>query len=259
MHVRLLPAGAGSLAGGVADGPPRTIYVQSAKGGISATLSSDFTVIFGRNEPDVHVCVGENDPYVSRQHGSVRRDGGGWTLRNDGRQPILFPGPNLLLNGHEKPLAEGYTPLFIRTSPRHCHLIEVLVIPSAAQPESRVRHDDVTEHRHLHLDDTERLVMVVLSQRYLRHESHPQPLSWNQLAEQLNEIEGGDAWTRKRAEKAVEQVRLRASRTGVPGLTRDEVGEPVGNALNHNLITALLLSATLVPPDLRAIGEAVDW
>jgi hypothetical protein len=45
---------------------------------------------------------------------------------------------------------------------------------------------------------------------------------------------------------------------GVMGLTRDEVGEPVGNALNHNLITELLLSATLVPPDLREI-DVLEW
>ena len=42
------------------------------------------------------------------------------------------------------------------------------------------------------------------------------------------------------------------------GMVRDEVGEPVGNALNHNLISELLLTATLVPPELAAIG-ALDW
>jgi hypothetical protein len=44
----------------------------------------------------------------------------------------------------------------------------------------------------------------------------------------------------------------------VAGLTRDEVGEPVGNALNHNLITELLLTTTLVPPDLAEI-DVLDW
>ncbi|MGH3874906.1 MAG: hypothetical protein ACRDSR_25960 [Pseudonocardiaceae bacterium] len=34
---------------------------------------------------------------------------------------------------------------------------------------------------------------------------------------------------------------------------RNEVGEPVGNALNHKLILELLLSTTLVPPDLRLL------
>ena len=45
----------------------------------------------------------------------------------------------------------------------------------------------------------------------------------------------------------------RLSRGGAPGLTREEVGEPVGNALNHNLLGELLLSTTLVPPDLARI------
>ncbi|GLY83134.1 hypothetical protein Airi02_010640 [Actinoallomurus iriomotensis] len=34
-------------------------------------------------------------------------------------------------------------------------------------------------------------------------------------------------------------------------LTHAEIGEPVGNALNHNL----LLSTTLVPPDLAVLDE----
>lgn len=48
-------------------------------------------------------------------------------------------------------------------------------------------------------------------------------------------------------------VRRRLARREVRGLTRDEVGEPVGNALNHNLLLELLLSTTLVPPDLRLV------
>lgn len=254
-----MPPGAGSLAAGVAGGRPGTIYLQSAKGGISATLRSGFTVVFGRNEPDVHVCVGGNDPQVSRRHGSVRSDGRCWTLRNEGQLPIVFPGPVLVLSGDERPIQDGYTPLFIRSAPQRAHLIEVLVTPSPAAAQPTARPDEETVQNRLTLTGTERLVMVALAQRYLRHDAHPQPLSWNQLAEQLNEIEGGTAWTRKRAEKAVEQVRLRAARAGVPGLTRDEVGEPVGNALNHNLITALLWSATLVPPDLAALGDTLEW
>jgi hypothetical protein len=41
----------------------------------------------------------------------------------------------------------------------------------------------------------------------------------------------------------------------VPGLTREEVGEPVGNALNDNLIRELVLSTTLVPPDLALLDD----
>ncbi|WP_212612401.1 hypothetical protein [Pseudonocardia hierapolitana] len=51
----------------------------------------------------------------------------------------------------------------------------------------------------------------------------------------------------------VGRVRARLSRAGVAGLTREEVSGPVGNALNHNLITELVRSTTLVPPDLRRL------
>lgn len=51
----------------------------------------------------------------------------------------------------------------------------------------------------------------------------------------------------------VAAIRARLSREGVPGLVREEVGEPVGNALNDNLMRELVLSTTLVPPDLALI------
>jgi len=38
-------------------------------------------------------------------------------------------------------------------------------------------------------------------------------------------------------------------------LTRDEVGDPVGNALNHNMLVELVSSAVLVPPDLRVLDD----
>jgi hypothetical protein len=43
---------------------------------------------------------------------------------------------------------------------------------------------------------------------------------------------------------------------GVSGLTREESGEPVGSALNDNLLRELLLSTTLVPPDLALLGHS---
>lgn len=54
-------------------------------------------------------------------------------------------------------------------------------------------------------------------------------------------------------EHLVVGVRTRLSRDGVAGLTRAEIGEPVGNSLNHNLLRELLLSTTLVPPDLALL------
>jgi hypothetical protein len=54
-------------------------------------------------------------------------------------------------------------------------------------------------------------------------------------------------------EHLVARVRARLSRAGVAGLTREEVTGPVGNALNHNLLTEMVRSTTLVPPDLRRL------
>jgi hypothetical protein len=108
------------------------------------------------------------------------------------------------------------------------------------------------------LDNDERLALIVLGRRYLRHEAYPQPLTWRDTAEDLVTLTGDPRWNQRRVERLVEGVRKRLHAPGVGGLTREEVGEPVGNALNHNLITELLLSTTLVPPDLAEI-DVLDW
>lgn len=69
----------------------------------------------------------------------------------------------------------------------------------------------------------------------------------------------GAGWTQKKVEHMVVVVRDRLAHDGVAGMTREEVGEPVGNMLNHNLLTELLVSTTLVPPDLNLLdGELGD-
>jgi len=50
-------------------------------------------------------------------------------------------------------------------------------------------------------------------------------------------------------------VRAWLSQAGVARLTPEEVGEPVGNTLNHNLLTELVQSSTLVPPDLAVLDD----
>jgi len=64
-------------------------------------------------------------------------------------------------------------------------------------------------------------------------------------------------WSAKRVEHVVADVRARLSARGVHGLVREEVGEPVGNALNDNLLRELVLSTTLVPTDLAPGAAAV--
>lgn len=250
----MLPAGTGSLARGLPPAPVGTLFVLGDRGGIAVAPAVRFSVIFGRNEPEVHVCVGWGDPGVSRQHGSLRHDGQRWVVRNTGRLPIRLPGSHLLLSGHAEPLAVAYTPLFIRSAHGREHLLEVRVAgPALAEPPGV--GDDASTHRVAlwELSERERLVAVALGQRYLRHEAFPQPLSWNQVAEQLGRLRPEEPWTAKRAEHVITAVRERLAGRGVPGLTRAEVGEPIGNALNHNLMMELLLSTTLVPPDLKLL------
>jgi hypothetical protein len=86
-------------------------------------------------------------------------------------------------------------------------------------------------------------------------EAHPQPLTWRQAYEHLNDLKPDAGWTAKKVEHKVTTVRDRLSRGGVPGLTREEVGEPVGNTLNQNLIRELMESTTLVPPDLALLDD----
>ncbi|MGH3909742.1 MAG: FHA domain-containing protein, partial [Pseudonocardiaceae bacterium] len=251
----LLPAGTGSLARGLPPCPRGTLFVLGERGGISAASTAGFTVVFGRSVLDAHVCVGENDRRVSRRQGTLRSDGKRWTIHNAGTVPIRFPGSQLLLYGHEELLPVAYTPLFIRTAPGREHLLEVRVAGNPSTP-STACHDQLTEKPEMwELTERERLVLVVLSQRYLRHEAHPQPLSWSQVAEELGELQPHVRWTAKQAEHVVGGVRNRLVKQDVRGLTRLEVGEPVGNALNHNLLVELLLSTTLVPPDLRMLDE----
>ncbi|MGQ0838163.1 hypothetical protein [Actinokineospora sp.] len=103
------------------------------------------------------------------------------------------------------------------------------------------------------LTPDERLVLVAMGQRYLLHEARPQPLSRQQTAELLAELQPHSTWTHRRVEHMVIDVRARLSTGGVYGLVREEVGEPVGNALNDNLFRELVLSTTLVPPDLALL------
>ncbi|WP_279582173.1 hypothetical protein [Fodinicola feengrottensis] len=72
-EVNLLSQGTGSLARGVPPVQPGTLFVLGVHGGMSVSPNSRFTLVFGRNEPEVHVCVGVDDPRVSRRQGHQLR------------------------------------------------------------------------------------------------------------------------------------------------------------------------------------------
>jgi hypothetical protein len=251
-----LPATHGSLALGVPASRPGTIFALAIAGGIAIKPRQGRTIVFGRNRPEVHVCVGEDDPQVSRQHGLLTHHRGQWRVSNTGRLPLRMPGSRKLFPDEEPaPLGEGYTPLFVQGSRGREHLLELYVSGADGQRPSS-RHGDPTQlPRIWRLHKDERLALIVLGQQYLLHEAHPHPLTWRQAAEQLAELQPGAGWTPKRVEHAITSVRTRLSKEGVPGLTREEVGEPVGNTLNDNLLTELVASTTLVPPDLAILDE----
>lgn len=252
--VQLLSPDTGSLARGLPPAPAGTLFALSRFGGIRVAPSSRMTIVFGRNEPDVHVCVGPDDLGISRRHGFFTHDGTRWSVHNMGKLPFRLPGSRLVLTGESEPLPTAYTPIFIRTAPGREHLLETRISGQNAPDGNPVYDQDTARPVRWQLSGREHLVLVVLGQRYLRHEAFPQPLTWDTVAAELHELQPAEGWTAKRAARAVAGVRERMVRLGATGLTREEVGEPVGNALNHNLILELLLSASIVPPDLDLLG-----
>lgn len=253
-RVDILPAGGASLAYGIPPAAPGTLFVQGPGGGMRVAPDSGFTVVFGRCEPDVHICVGAHDQHVSRRQGLIRHDGSRWMLYNTGKVAIRLPG-RLVLGGHEAELPTSFTPLFI-LGPEQEHLLETRVA-TRPRPRPGDRHEIPTaDPDGWELDDdVERLVLTCLARRYLAQEPNPQPLTWAQVADELNRVRPGEGWNVRRAARVVEKVRMRLS-PHVPGLLEEEIPPPIGNALNHNLINALLVSATLVQTDLLQLESA---
>lgn len=242
------------LESGLPDRPaPGMIYALSLEGGIAFGPKEGRSILFGRNRDDVHVCLGGKDRAVSREHGRLTHRAGRWWVDALGRTPVRLPGSRLVFPQDEPvSLPEGYTPLFVRGSQRREHLMELYVVPESGYRPPDV-HTAATNQKTWALSEEERLVMVALAQRYLLHEEFPQPVSRREAAEALDRVQPDGKWSDRRVERIATRVRSRLSRKGVRGLTREEVGEPVGNALNHHLIVELLHSAMLVPPDLRWI------
>lgn len=255
----ILSPGHSSLALGVPPAAPGTIYALAIAGGIVFGPREGRKILFGRNKPEVHVCVGEDDRRVSRLHGQLMHEKNQWWVSNTGRLPIRLPGSRLLFTNEEPmPLTEGYTPMFVGGSSGREHLLELFVTGLDGEAPMSNHRDPTHPPKTWRLDPTERIALIVLGQRYLLHEARPQPLSWLQAANQLAQLQPDANWTTKRVEHLVVKVRTRLSKGGVAGLTREEMDEPIGNSLNHNLIRELLTSTTLVPPDLHLLNYGDD-
>jgi hypothetical protein len=244
----------------------RTIAVPGAlsvAGGITALPEEGTVLRFGRNRSEVDICVGEDDLQVSRVHGLLTCLRGQWWLDAVGRTPIRMPGAVLLHSDADPvPIPTGFTPLFLQGSRGREHQLELYVAGAAGRRPPSQPSNVTEEPRRWRLSPVERLVLVVLGQRYLRNDKHPQPLSRQQIALELAELQPDAGWTVKKVEHYVSTVRHRLSRSGVFGLRQEEVGEPVGMTLAANLMHELLNSSSIAPSDLNLlenpINEATD-
>jgi hypothetical protein len=234
------PAASGGLARGVPAVEPGTLFVLGPYGGLTVSPTPRLTVFFGRNAPEVHVCVGDDDPHVSRRHGQISFTGARWILHNVGRSAIRLPGSRMVLPGQRELLPMAYTPLFV-VSPQREHLVEVRV----AGPEPL----STKEKLPWPLTADERLVLTCLGQHYLRHEATPRALSESQVARELDGLWPAESWAADRVSQIVANVRDRLGESGITGLSGAD------DAVAHRLMVELVVSTTLVPPDLRLLSR----
>jgi len=255
---RILTVPQRSLAFGVASAPPRTMYALAPLGGIAAPPRNGHRVLFGRNPENVHVSVGEDDLMVSRQHGTITHRHGLWWVGNIGRRPIRLADRYLFPGEEEVPLRDGYTPLAVDGSSGREHLVELYVATDNGKLPPPLHRHDTPQPNPWPLEPAEKLALTVLAQRYLFNDHYPRPLSYREVADCLRDLQPDAEWTEKKVEHLVADVRKRLSKKNVRGLTRQEVGHPVGSTLNENLIQELLRTTTLTPRDLALLEDPYD-
>ncbi len=213
---------------------------------------------FGRNRmPEVEISVGDDDPRVSRQHGVLVYRQGRWWLSNTGRSPIqISDALRIHADDDPVPLSSGYTTLLITGSGNRKHLLELHITGIDGKYPAPALGFHTMPQRIWPLTTEQRLVLAVLGQQYILRDPHPQPLTRQQAADLLTELRPSERWTAKRVDRVVSRVRHALSRRGVHGLIREEVGEPVGNSLNHNLLMELAVrTETLKRADLALLGD----
>lgn len=259
-------SGSDSLARGVAPAQPGTLHARSAADAVEVAPLPGLTVRFGRGTADddgggdvgaaVDLYVGRRDQGVSRRHGELTYLEGGWTLRNVGRQALRLPRGLLPPGSDRTPLAAGYTPVFVKGSGLREHLVELYVVrpeqPYADGPGGVAGRPLPAAWS---LSDDERLVLAVLGQRYLRHEPDPRPLPYRQAAEVLAILRPGERWGAQDVARRVEVVRRRLAGVGayLPALRDEPAPGARGGAPDHRLLTDLVATAALVPPDLALL------
>ena len=181
-----MPYSAG-FARGVTPTTPGTLHARTVTGELSAPPRPGLTLRFGRGEePDVDLGVGVDDLGASRQHGDLSCRQRLWWLRNTGQQLVRLPrGQMMHLSTEAIPLGTGYTPLFVKGSGYREHLVELYVAGHDDQGPVSRRTAKTVSPKIWPLDDDERLLLVVLGQRYLLYEGEPRPLAYATAAKQL--------------------------------------------------------------------------
>lgn len=234
--------------------PAGTLVVLEPGDGPTVGPQEGRVLWFGRNRPEVHICVGPDDPGVSRRHGTLEFTAGRWWVRTLGSRPVRVGGTQVLRRGDDPiPLAEGRTSLLVEgADPRDLHLVRVDVVGAAARPPRSVA-DGTVPVRSFRLDDTERLVMTVLAQRHLLRDPDPQPLTAREAAVELADLAPAAGWTQKKVEHLVKRVRDRLTAQGVEGLVPEPGRTGFDSAYRRNLIEVLLASGTLGAADLRLL------
>lgn len=238
---------------------PGAIVVRGLTG-TAGLLPEEFARLpFGRHPGPDGVVAGEDDQRVSREHGALVHRQGWWWLSNSGHTPIEFsPTRQLHADDDPVPLPPGYTTLLVVGSGGRKHPLEVHVNTPEHHRPLPVAGPTLTGHV-WDLDAEERLVLAVLGQQYLRREAHPQPMGRahvTELVAELRKLDALEPWDVKQVDRVIARVRDRLSNRGVRGLKRSEVPEPIGNSLNHNLLTELTRTTnTLTRADLGPLDR----
>jgi hypothetical protein len=223
-----------SLARGAPPAEKGTLHARSSAGEVTADPEPGRVVRFGRGGwPGTDLSIDDDDLRVSRWHGELTFHDERWWLRNTGQRPLRLPHGRLT---QPTPLATGYTPVFVPGSRYREHLIELYVTDKLPTNPPRAWP----------LSDDERLLMVVLGQRYLRYEPEPRPLPNRQACQQLRYLRPEINWETPGIDHRVAEIAARLTRSG------DFPTHPP-DALLCNLLKGMVDSVTLVPPDLALL------
>ena len=233
---------------------PGTLRVLEPEGGLIVSPAEGMVLWFGRNRPEVHICVGPDDPGVSRRHGTLEYRAGCWWVRTLGRRPVRLGRTQELWCGDEPvALADGRTSLQVQgANSNEVHVVRVEVV-GLAEPPRREYCGGTAEVHCYRLDPAERLVLTVLAQRVLLRCPGATLLTSREAVAELETHEPG-VWTPKKVEHLVKGVRERLAAQGVDGLVPEPGSTGYDSAYRRNLVDELVRSGTLGPPDLRLLG-----